>query len=214
MERRDRRSSNGAGLSVAALAGGQSRRMGTDKALLRLDPDGPTLLERVVKCVSALSDDVFIVASGRPDYEAAGAPVRPDLFAEGAVLGGIGSAIRHARHDRCLVVSCDHPFLSLPLLGAMAGWPGAWDVLVPTTIGASRQGGGTVRQTLHAVYGKGCLPAIERALADGRRQIVGFFPEVRVVELPEETVRRYDPALRSFFSVNTPEALALARAMA
>lgn len=200
-------------VSVAVLAGGQSRRMGTDKALLRLTPDGPTLLERVLDRVRSVSEDVFIVASGREAYETTGARVLPDLFPDGAVLGGIASAIVHARHRRCLIVSCDHPFLSVPLLGAMAAWPGDWDVLVPTTVGESRQGGATIRQTLHAVYGKGCVAPIERSLQAGRRQIVGFFDEVVVEELPEATVRAYDPDLRSFFSVNTPEALAIARSM-
>lgn len=193
--------------SIAVLAGGKSSRMGSDKALLRLTNDGPTLLEIVIQRVRPLTDDLFVVASERPEYAGFGLPVRPDRYSDGAVLGAVGSAISHARHDRCLLVSCDHPFLSVSLLSRMISWPGEWDALVPTTRGESRQGGDTIRQTLHAVYHKRCLDEIERMLLIGQRQIVRFLDQVRVEEIDEVTLRRFDPLLRSFFSVNTPEAL-------
>jgi molybdopterin-guanine dinucleotide biosynthesis protein A len=90
----------------------------------------------------------------------------------------------------------------------MAAEEGDWDVLIPVLPGVSRQGGTTVRQTLHAVYRRSCLPAIEDAIAAGRFQVVSFFPFVRVSDFDEERCRLYDQNLRSFFSVNTPEALA------
>lgn len=198
-------------ISVAILAGGMSKRLGTDKALVRLAPDEPPLLGLVIDRVRPLSDDLFVVSSPRPAYEQFGIEVKPDLYPATGVLGGIGSALRHARHDACLVVSCDHPFLNRALIEAMVAAPGEWDLVVPVMPGESRQGGATVRQTLHAVYRKSCLPAIERKLAEGRLQIVGFFDDVRVAEFPLETTLAIDPLLRSFFSVNTPEALETAR---
>jgi molybdopterin-guanine dinucleotide biosynthesis protein A len=198
-------------VSVAVLAGGKSKRLGTDKALVRLAPDDSTLLELVLDRVRLLSDDVFVVATDRPAYAAFGVPVHPDLYPDAGVLGGIGSALRHARHQACLIVSCDHPFLNPGLLRALVSAPGECDVLVPTLPGESRQGGKMVRQTLHAVYGRGCLAPIERALAEGRLQIVGFFDDVKVTEVPEAVLKAYDPDLRSFFSVNTPEALEIAK---
>ena len=198
-------------ISVAILAGGQSKRMGVDKALLRLPPEDKPLLQIVIDAVRPISDDVFVVSRPRPEYERFGVPVRPDLYHEAAVLGGIGSAVRHARREYCLVVSCDHPFLNRDLLAAMAAEGGDWDVLVPTFLGESRQGGRLVRQTLHAIYRRTTIPAIERSIADGQLQIVSFFGEVHVRELDVEFVARFDPELRSFFSVNTPEAFETAR---
>jgi molybdopterin-guanine dinucleotide biosynthesis protein A len=198
-------------ISVAVLAGGKSTRLGTDKALVRLAPDDVTLLELVLNRVGPLSDDVFVVASDRPEYEAFGAPVRPDLYPDAGVLGGIASALGHAGDNACLVVSCDHPFLNPRLLNALVQTPGEWDVLIPALPGESRQGGRVVRQTLHAIYGPGCLGPIERSLAQGRLQIVGFFDDVRVQEVEREILVEFDPSLRSFFSVNTPEALEIAK---
>jgi molybdopterin-guanine dinucleotide biosynthesis protein A len=198
-------------LSAAVLAGGQSRRMGIDKSLLTLVQDGPPLAAIVVASLLRFSDDVYLVSPPRPAYAGLGAPVLPDLFGDTGVLGGIASAVAHARHERCLVVSCDMPFLNLELLRWMATKPAQYDVLVPRLRGESRQGGEFVFQTLHAIYRKSSLPAIERALAAGHRQTVSFLADVDVATVEEAEIRLIDPDLRSFFSVNTPEALATAR---
>ena len=198
-------------LTAAVLAGGQSRRMGTDKALLPLVPGGPPLLRLVLDRVAAVTDDVLVVASGRPGYDAFGVPVVPDRFPDGGTLGGIATAIGAADGANVLVVACDMPFLSTALLRWMAGRPRDYDVLVPRLPGESRQGSGFVYQTLHAIYGARCLLPIERRLAQGQRQVIGFFEEVRVQSFGLEEVRRFDPDLRSFFNANTPEAAAEAR---
>jgi molybdopterin-guanine dinucleotide biosynthesis protein A len=197
-------------ISVAVLAGGMSRRLGQDKALVRLLPGDPTLLELVLAAVKPIGDDVFVVASNRPEYTGLGVPLRPDLYPNAGVLGGIGSALRHAQGERCLVVSCDHPFLSTALLGAIAGRNTEADVVVPVIAGESRQGGRIIRQTLHTVYGHRCVEPIERAIGENRFQVISFFGDVRVAEIDAEQLRVYDPELWSFFSVNTPEALGIA----
>jgi len=204
-------------LSAAILAGGQSRRMGTDKALLRLSPDGPTLIERVAAAVGLVAAETLLVANddrlASPDLRTA-----PDAYPGAGALGGIYRAIAAAAHEHCLVVACDMPFLSVPLLRAMAVQPRDYDVLAPFLPLAetveNRQGGpGGVYETLHAIYGRGALPAMREQLEAGRYKIVGFFPRVRVRAFPVAAVRRHDPELRSFFNVNTPARLAEARAL-
>jgi molybdopterin-guanine dinucleotide biosynthesis protein A len=201
-------------LSVAILAGGQSRRMGTDKALIRLTPNGPTLVERVVAAVRAVADDVFLVAN---DDRLAFLGLRtvPDVIPDAGSLGGIYSAVDGANSEHCLVVACDMPFLSVPLLRVLAMQQRDYDVLAPfLRVGENRQGKDDgVYETLHAIYGRGALPAMRQQLDTGRYRIVGFFPQVRARILAEEEVRRHDPELRSFFNVNTPERLAEARRM-
>ena len=114
-------------------------------------------------------------------------------------------------HEHCLVVACDMPFLSGALLRRMADEPRDYDVLVPVIPGESRQGSeGKVFQTLHAIYSKRCLPAIESRIREGKRQVVGFFDAVRVREIDVAEILEWDPELRSFFNANTPDALAAA----
>lgn len=200
-------------LSAAVLAGGLSTRMGTDKALLPLVAGGPPMLAIVLERLRAVADDVTIVSESRPGYDGFGAPVVPDDFPGTAALGGIATALRHARHDHCLVVACDMPLLWPPLLRWLAAEPRDFDVLVPRLPGESRQGGGTVFQTLHAIYGRACLRPIEAQLAGGDRQVIGFFPRVRTRAVDEREIRRHDPDLRSFFNANTPDAAAQAAAL-
>jgi molybdopterin-guanine dinucleotide biosynthesis protein A len=202
-------------LSAAVLAGGKSRRMGRDKALLPITPGGPPMLAIVLKRLATIADDLMVIANDAPRYESFGARVVSDQREGGGSLIGIHSALGHARYEHCLVVACDMPFLSLPLLSRMAAEPRDFDVLVPLLPGESRQGGdGLVYQTLHAIYSKNSLAAIEARLDRQTRQVIAFFPDVRVRALSHDEVARWDPELRSFFNANTPEALELAGAMA
>ena len=197
-------------ISVAVLAGGQSRRMGTDKALLPLRAGDPPLAEVVLNHVRSLTDDLFIVATDRPAYQRFGVPVVADRFAGGS-LGGIATAVDAAAHDACLVVACDMPFLSVALLRWMAAVRRAYDVLVPEVPGESRQGRCTIYQTLHAIYAKSALPAITGRLARDERQVIGFFPEVRVQAIGPDEVHRFDPNGLTFFNANSPETAGEAR---
>ena len=158
-------------LSAAALAGGQSRRMGSDKALLPLVAGGQPMLGVVLERLGAVADDVVVVANDQARYAALGARVVPDLRRDVGTLGGIQAAIAWSAHDHCLVVACDMPFLSLALLRRMADEPRNYDVLVPLIPGESRQrDDGLVFQTLHAIYSKRCLPFIEKQIAEGKNR--------------------------------------------
>jgi molybdenum cofactor guanylyltransferase len=195
-------------LSAAALAGGESRRMGTDKALLPLVAGGQPMLGLVLEQLDSIADDVLVVANEKARYASFGARVVPDLHPQVGALGGIQAAITWSAHEHCLVVACDMPFLSLALLRRMASEPRNYDVLVPLIPGESRQrGDGLVFQTLHAIYSKRCLPFIEKRIAEGKKQVVGFFEDVRVRTLDLAEIVRWDPELQSFFNANTPEAL-------
>ena len=205
------KNSTRAPLGAAVLAGGQSRRMGTDKALLPLVPGGQPMLGVVLERISSVADDMIVVADEQARYAAFGVRVVPDLSRQVGALGGIQAAIAWSAHEHCLVVACDMPFLSLPLLRRMADEPRDYDVLVPLLPGESRQrDDGLVYQTLHAIYSKRCLPFIEKRIAEGRKQVVAFFEDVRVRTLDVVEISRWDPDLWSFFNANTPEAMLIA----
>lgn len=200
-------------LSAAVLAGGRSTRMGRDKALLPLAPGLPPMLAMVIDRLRAVADEVLIVSEPRPGYEAFGAPVVADRFPAAAALGGVATALLHARHEHCLVVACDMPFLNPDLMAWMAALERNYDVLAPRLAGESRQGGKLVFQTLHAIYGRACLEPIEASIAAGDLRVVSFFDRVRVRAIDEAEIRRLDPDLASFFNANTPEAVARAQAL-
>jgi len=201
-------------ISASVLAGGQSRRMGQDKALLRLGDDEAPMLQVVLDRLGTIATERFIVASGRPRYDQFAVPVIPDRYPSAATLGGIATALAVASNERCLVVGCDMPFLNRELMHWMMRQAPDADIVIPVLPGESRQGSGMIYQTLHAIYRRTCLPAIERQLATGQRQVVRFFSEMRVHTIDSRAIERLDPDLRSFFNANTPEALDMARQMA
>jgi molybdenum cofactor guanylyltransferase len=197
-------------LSVAVLAGGQSRRMGQDKALM--DVEGRALIEYVLDAARSVSSDTLIIASDRPEYTQFGCRVVPDKFPQSGSLGGIYTAVMESAEPYCLVLACDMPFVNSDLLKFMASLERNYDLLVPSLAAErSDQGGGETLETLHAIYSKSCISAMERQLNAGVFKIIGFFSEVRVRKLAEDDVRTYDPNLLSFFNTNTPEEFRWAR---
>lgn len=197
-------------VSAAILAGGQSRRMGQDKALLEVEDRA--LIEYVLDVANDVADETLIVASDRPEYERFGAKIIPDKFPQSGSLGGIYTAISEAKSEYCFVLACDMPFINKDLLTYMASLERNYDVLVPS-LGAERsdQGGEETLETLHAIYSKSCTSAIERQLNAGVFKVIGFYSEVNVQKLPEEVIQKHDPQLLSFFNANTPEEFAWAR---
>lgn len=186
-------------VSAAIMAGGKSRRMGQDKAWI--DVRGEPLIRRVIAVLSSVADEVIVVANDER-YEALGLRVVPDRYPDGGALGGIVTGVGAAAHDTVLVAACDMPFLDPVVWRLLLGRAGAADVVIPVL--------GDQPETLHALYTKACLPAMERALAAGRMRVISFFDDVRVDRVGEDVIRTVDPTLRAFTNVNTPEELAAA----
>lgn len=183
-------------ISIAVLAGGQSRRMGQDKAFL--DVGGRPVIERVLAAVAPLTDDLFISANASDRYEQFGRRIVPDIYPDKAALGGIYSAIHAASHDHVLVVACDMPFLNPGLLQYLMDLTPTADVVVPLVTPPQPE-------TLHAIYSKSCLPAIESRLLANQLRVIGFFEEVLVRYVQREEIARFDPNFFSFINMNTPE---------
>jgi molybdopterin-guanine dinucleotide biosynthesis protein A len=191
-------------VSGVILAGGKSRRMGgSPKALLPFG--GRPLIEHIAETLRSVLSDCLVVTNTPELYASLGLPMVGDVYPEGGSLGGIYSGLRAAAGDAALCVACDMPFLSAPLVAYLSGRAAEADVVIPEAVGEL--------QTLHAVYGKACLPAMERRLSAGRLKIVGFFEDVRVLRVPVDDIERFaDPAV-VFMNLNTPEDLARARAL-
>jgi molybdopterin-guanine dinucleotide biosynthesis protein A len=182
-------------ISVAILAGGQSRRMGQDKALLPLG--GRLVIEWVLERVMPLSSDLTIVANSTAKYRHFGYRVVGDVYPDKGALGGIYTAIHAARCPHCLVVACDMPFLNTDLLRYLVSLAPSFDVVVPRIEGFP--------ETTHAVYGKGCLKPIRRRLLADQLKIIGFFDDVRVRYVERNDVARFDSSFSSFLNMNTPD---------
>ena len=185
-------------------AGGKSTRMGGEpKALLELG--GRRIIERVLDALRPVVDDVLIVTNTPALYGFLGIPMVPDVYPDHGSLGGIFTGLSAAGGGAAFTVACDMPFLHPEVARLVIGRAGEGDVVIPRV--------GEQLETMHALYAKACLPHIETRLKAGRLKIVGFFPEVRVVEVAEADVARHRAPDVVFMNVNTPEELARARAL-
>jgi len=93
--------------SAAVLAGGKSKRFGTDKALYLYK--NKTLLGWVLDSFRNV-DDKFIVANN--DYANFAVKVYPDIISSKGPVTGIYTALHYAKNDWLAVAACDMPFLT------------------------------------------------------------------------------------------------------
>ncbi|MEA2573053.1 MAG: molybdenum cofactor guanylyltransferase [Chloroflexia bacterium] len=191
------------GLGVAVLAGGASTRMGTNKALLRARPDGPTMVETVVARLSEAGLTPDLLVTNSPEVFAfLDIPTVPDEIPGSGSLGGIYTALNHMTQDRTLVVACDMPLLNPDLLRYMASLPTQADALVPRWTGSD---GISHVETMHTIYSRRCLEPARQRIAAGRLKVQALLEDVSVEYLEEIEMRRHDPGLASFRNVNTLE---------
>jgi molybdopterin-guanine dinucleotide biosynthesis protein A len=189
------------GFSAAILAGGESRRFGQNKALARLG--GKALITHVLETLRSLFEDVLIVTNKPTAYEAFDVTVVSDIVEGAGALGGLMTALVHARGDRCFVVACDMPFLSRPVIQRMLEQGDRYDVVVPVLKGDP--------QPLHALYLKSCISPIQRRVEEGDFRIIDFYDKVSTLRLEETLWKDVDPEHRSFSNINTPEEFTRAR---
>jgi molybdopterin-guanine dinucleotide biosynthesis protein A len=192
-------------ISVVIQAGGASRRMGGDKGLVPFA--GKTMVEFILEQVSSLGDEMFLVSNHPKVYERLGFPVFTDVIEGIGALGGVYSALYHAKYDRCLLLAVDMPFIIPALIQYIIAESEGYDVTVP------RLQHGYI-EPFRAVYHKKCMPSIEAVINSGQRKVIAFYDLVRVRYIEGNELLQFDPKLRTFFNVNTPQELQEARKVA
>jgi molybdopterin-guanine dinucleotide biosynthesis protein A len=194
-------------LTVCIQAGGQSSRMGEDKALKTFL--GRPLIERVIERLSPIADEIIVTTNRPEDYSFLDLRLMPDLKPGRGALGGLYTAIASASNPMVAVVACDMPFASAAFFEAATRLMDqeTADVVIareaPGAEGTGKSGG---YEPLHAVYRRAtCLPAIEAAIAADQWKVIAWFPEVKVRVLTPDEIKQFDPSGLAFWNVNTPE---------
>src|SRR5215213_786767 len=106
------------------LAGGASRRMGTDKSQLRIEQQ--TFTERIAETLLRITDLVTIV--GRNDARFSSIP---DIYPQWGALGGLHAALAACKRDWSIVVACDLPFVTAELFSFLASLRLGHEAVVP-----------------------------------------------------------------------------------
>lgn len=170
-------------LICVILTGGKSRRMGTDKALLKLD--GAAMSLRLAERFAALAPVYFSVdRAGR--FPVAGYGELVDRYAGQGPLNGIVSAFRGTQADYALLMATDMPNASPDAAERLLEKIGLHDACLFGD------------EPLFALYRRSCLAAAEQCLAAGRNAMRALLERVDVLHLPPE-----DETI--FANLNTPE---------
>lgn len=193
-------------LTVVIQAGGQSSRMGEDKALKPFL--GRPLIHRVIERLAQIADETIVTTNRPADYTFLNQRLVADLKPGRGALGGLYTAVASASHPFVAVAACDMPFAS-PMF-----FESARRLMVEeeadVVIAKTDEG----YEPLHALYRREtCLPAIEAAIDADQWKVIAWFPQVKVRVLSPDEVKAFDPSGLCFWNLNTPEEFAEAEKM-
>jgi molybdopterin-guanine dinucleotide biosynthesis protein A len=174
--------------TAIVLAGGRSRRMGTDKSMLPVG--GLPMIEHICRQLSITFSRVLISANDAEKFSFLGLDVVPDRIPEQGPLMAVASSLEVSASEFNLIVSCDIPEIRLPVVRRMLAEANGVDIVVPVTNDGKQQ-------PLFAVYRRSARRYIEEAIESGARRLshIYGFCKVRFMELDDTSW---------FANLNTP----------
>ncbi len=177
-----------------ALAGGASRRMGRDKALLPWA--GGDLLAHALARLCEVVPEVRILSGGERRYVERRLPVDTDAASGQGPIAGLLAGLEAVEGRAALLLAIDLPLVPAALLSRLLQLAPAFDAVVPVWARGP--------EPLCAVYGPGCLQALRRRVKAGDLGMTCFWPDLRVRTLEAEEIAEFGPPERVFLNVNAP----------
>ncbi len=175
------------------MAGGDSSRMGTDKASILLD--GQTLLQSVIATMQQLFPKVIV--SVRQPRAGIDLPQICDEQPDGGPLAGLVASLGKVTTPWAFMVACDMPFVVPQVVEFLAGYRARHQAVVPVVHGYP--------QPLAAFYATGCLAPLRASLAAQQKGLRSVLQQLDVRYVDEAEMLKADPHLRSFFDLDTPQ---------
>jgi molybdopterin-guanine dinucleotide biosynthesis protein A len=173
------------------LAGGASRRMGTDKSQLLIERQ--TFTERIAETLSQIADTVTLVGGHGSNF-----PRVTDVYPQWGALGGIHGALAACKSDWAIVVACDLPFVTAELFSFLTRLRLDHDAIVPI-----QQDGRP--QPLAALYRVDpCLQRATELIEAGRRRPLDLLDAVYTRRVEFNELTNLDQSESFFVNINTP----------
>ncbi len=169
---------NGRPLGLIILAGGKSRRMRRNKALLPVP--GGVLIETVLGQLQDRFAQVIVSVSNRKGFDfLSGVDLIPDPVPDQGPMYGIYHAMGVSRYDKNFVIACDIPVIDMEFLQTLITAAAVVDISVP-------ENGGCLLEPLFAVYSQSVRPIMGKLLERGERSLLPLFERCRVKKVPLE----------------------------
>jgi molybdenum cofactor guanylyltransferase len=178
------------------LSGGKSSRMGTNKALLKLNEK--TTIERMVDTLKIYFDDIILVTNEMESYQFLGVKMVSDHYPGKGPLAGFHAGLMASDYDVNFITACDMPFISGELAATLVNMIDHHDALVPVINGKM--------QTLCGVFQKKNVTKIEECIENGRLPIKQLLDHLNVLYVTEKELQAYTniDLERVFFNMNHP----------
>ncbi len=176
------------------LAGGASRRMGTDKSQLPLD--GQTLIQRVAAALERVAGSVTVVgrSAGAPHLQSI-----EDVYPQWGALGGVHAALANCKTEWAIVVACDMPYVTEELFARLASWRATFEAV------AVIQADGRPQPLCSLYRVIPCKEAAEKLIRSGERKPVILLQSVRTRWVDFAELKDLEGADRFFVNMNTLE---------
>jgi molybdopterin-guanine dinucleotide biosynthesis protein A len=162
-------------LSLVVLAGGSSRRMQWDKALLSVREG--TIIEHILKQLEEHFDEVLISVSSKEKFAFLKRRLIVDEKPGEGPMMGITTALQAIKNEKCFVIACDIPDIDLGFLQRLIREAEHSDIALPISPGGRKE-------PLFAVYAKAVLPEMEKLLDEGVFSLLPLFERCKVQHVP------------------------------
>ena len=196
-------------IAGALLVGGESTRMGRDKAHIEIG--GVPMATGLARLLNSMFEDVVLVG-GNPPEDAPGRRVSDPEVTGGAAnatrssLRGLTGALEAVNAERVLVIATDSPLLTADLLLALTAHPAHDAVVVEDASGWLHP--------LCAIYKReAVLPKARERLAAGDFKLRGLLDAVDTQAFGGADLAAVDPDGTALTNINTPEELERVRAL-
>lgn len=157
------------------LAGGRSRRFGSNKALFEYQ--GKKLIEYSIETLTPLCGQLLLSTNEPEKYAFTGLTTVPDLFPGCGPVAGIHACLEQSTTEHHLVIGCDLPWLNTRLFEFILQNSHNYQVVMPMHKG--------FRETMASYYHQSCSPTLAKALQEKRYKIFDaidplktFYPEI------------------------------------
>jgi molybdopterin-guanine dinucleotide biosynthesis protein A len=134
------------------LCGGDSTRMQTNKALLKIGD--LTVIEIIFNKLKNLFDEVIISANNVSDFTFLDLPIVPDVILNKGPLAGIQASLNYSKTNKNFIISCDMPLISEQMIEFIGNHNSDKEILLPKSNGKVQQ--------LCGVYSKSVVTEIEK----------------------------------------------------
>ena len=179
------------------LAGGKSSRMGTNKALLKINEK--TNIERTADKLKLLFDDIILVTNQSEPYEFLGLRMVPDQYPGMGPLAGVHAGLTASDYDINFIVACDMPFVSGELSEVLVNNSLHYDAVIPVINGR--------QHPLFSVFKKQTAQVVEQQIKADQLRMKHLLDHLDVLYLTERELTAYSQVelTKVFFNMNHPE---------